>query len=45
MNLQRILGTTWGGGNVDIRFFTSADLLAGGVENIALLVCVQGKVV
>ena len=45
MDLQRILNTIRGGGNVDVRLFTSANLSACGVEDIALLVRMQGEVV
>ena len=35
----------WGGGHVDVGFFTGADLVANAVEGLALEMRVEGEVV
>lgn len=45
VDFQRALSPTRRGSDVDIRFFARADLLACGVEDLPLLMRVQGEVV
>lgn len=45
VDLQRALSPTRRGSDVDIGFFARADLLACGVEDLTLLVRVQGEVI
>ena len=45
VDLEDVLGASGGGDDEDVGFFADADLVADGVEDLALLVGVEGKVV
>lgn len=45
VDFQYVLGTVWGGADVDVAFFADADAVTGGIEGGVFEVRVEGEVV
>lgn len=45
VDLENVLGAGGGGDDEDVGFFADADLVTDGVEDLALLMGVEGEVV